>query len=127
MKTLPWNGVLRWVPSLQACSLAAHTPSRPNDPPRTRLLTNLLRLAGKGANVLLGPGMCVARFPRNGRNFEYASGEDPYLGYIMVQPVVKGIQSMGVMANGKHWVNNNQEINRTSNNAIVDERTRYEM
>mmetsp|Transcript_51602 Transcript_51602/g.142847 ORF Transcript_51602/g.142847 Transcript_51602/m.142847 type:complete len:132 (+) Transcript_51602:99-494(+) len=83
--------------------------------------------AGKGANVLLGPGMCVARFPRNGRNFEYASGEDPYLGYIMVQPVVKGIQSMGVMANGKHWVNNNQEINRTSNNAIVDERTRYEM
>jgi len=83
--------------------------------------------AGKGANVLLGPGMCVARFPRNGRNFEYASGEDPYLGYIMVQPVFKGIQSMGVMANGKHWVNNNQEINRTSNNAIVDERTRYEI
>ena len=29
----------------------------------------------KGANVQLGPGMCVARVPRNGRNFEYVSGE----------------------------------------------------
>ena len=29
----------------------------------------------KGANVMLGPGLCVARIPRNGRNFEYLSGE----------------------------------------------------
>lgn len=27
--------------------------------------------AGKGANVQLGPGVCVARVPHNGRNFEY--------------------------------------------------------
>jgi hypothetical protein len=26
---------------------------------------------GKGANVQLGPGVNVARVPRNGRNFEY--------------------------------------------------------
>ena len=26
---------------------------------------------GKGANVQLGPGVCVARVPTNGRNFEY--------------------------------------------------------
>ena len=25
---------------------------------------------GKGSNVQLGPGLCVARVPRNGRNFE---------------------------------------------------------
>ena len=25
----------------------------------------------KGANVQLGPGVCLARVPRNGRNFEY--------------------------------------------------------
>ena len=31
----------------------------------------------KGANVQLGPGLCLARVPRNGRNFEYLSGEDP--------------------------------------------------
>jgi beta-glucosidase len=30
---------------------------------------------GKGANTQLGPGMCVARVPTNGRNFEYLSGE----------------------------------------------------
>ena len=29
----------------------------------------------KGANVQLGPGMCIARVPNNGRNFEYVSGE----------------------------------------------------
>ena len=46
----------------------------------------------KGANVQLGPGLCLARIPRNGRNFEYLSGEDPYLGHTLVQPVIKGIQ-----------------------------------
>ena len=46
-----------------------------------------------GANVQLGPGVCLARVPVNGRNFEYISGEDPFLGYTMVQPVVQGIQS----------------------------------
>ena len=29
----------------------------------------------KGSNVQLGPGVCVARVPKNGRNFEYLSGE----------------------------------------------------
>ena len=28
----------------------------------------------KGAHVQLGPGMCIARVPNNGRNFEYQSG-----------------------------------------------------
>jgi beta-glucosidase-like glycosyl hydrolase len=31
--------------------------------------------------------------PVNGRNFEYLSGEDPFLGYVLVQPTVRGIQS----------------------------------
>ena len=44
---------------------------------------------GKGANVQLGPGMCLARIPRNGRNFEYISGEDPHLGSVLVPPVVR--------------------------------------
>ena len=57
----------------------------------------------------LGPGVCLARVPVNGRNFEYISGEDPYLGYTMVQPVVRGIQSQGVIANAKHFVMNNRE------------------
>lgn len=67
-----------------------------------------------GANVQLGPGACVARIPRNGRNFEYVSGEDPFLGFNMVKATVSGIQSQGVVANVKHYVNNNQETNRGS-------------
>eukprot|EP00697_Spironema_sp_BW2_P005895 gnl/Spiro4/18218_TR9731_c0_g1_i1.p1 gnl/Spiro4/18218_TR9731_c0_g1~~gnl/Spiro4/18218_TR9731_c0_g1_i1.p1 ORF type:complete len:317 (+),score=91.87 gnl/Spiro4/18218_TR9731_c0_g1_i1:43-951(+) len=82
---------------------------------------------GKGANVQLGPGMNLARVPQNGRNFEYLSGEDPQLGYTLVQPVVQAIQSQGVLANAKHYVLNNQETNRDSVSDDADERTRFEM
>ena len=58
--------------------------------------------SGKGATVQLGPGLCLARVPVNGRNFEYLSGEDPWLGRAMVEPVVRGIQSQRVIANAKH-------------------------
>ena len=81
----------------------------------------------KGANVQLGPGMCIARVPKNGRNFEYMSGEDPYLGYKLVQGAVKGIQSQGVIANAKHYVLNNQETERNSISSDIDERTLYEI
>lgn len=81
----------------------------------------------KGANVQLGPGVNLARVPKNGRNFEYISGEDPYLGYRLVQPLVQGIQSQGVIANAKHWVENNQETNRDTVSENVDERTRHEL
>jgi len=76
---------------------------------------------------MLGPGLNLARVPVNGRNFEYLSGGDPYLGYTLVQPVVKGIQSTGVIANAKHWVENNQEADRDTVSAHVDERTRHEL
>ena len=58
--------------------------------------------AGKGANVQFGPGANLARLANGGRSFEYSSGEDPYLGFNLIQPVVKGIQSQGVIANAKH-------------------------
>ena len=32
-----------------------------------------------------------------------------------------------MVANAKHWVNNNQETNRTTDTAVVDERARFEM
>ena len=82
--------------------------------------------AGKGSNVQLGPGLNVARIPVNGRNFEYLSGEDPYLGAILAGPVVAGIQTEGVIANAKHYINNNQEYDRTSVIAALDERTQME-
>ena len=58
---------------------------------------------------------------------QYMSGEDPHLGREMVQPAVEGIQSMGVIANAKHFVLNSQETNRTTVSASVDERTRFEI
>lgn len=82
---------------------------------------------GKGANIFLGPGLNLARVPTNGRNFEYLSGEDPYLGYKLVQPLVRSLQENGVIANAKHWVENNQETNRDKVSSNVDERTRYEL
>lgn len=82
---------------------------------------------GKGANVLLGPGLNLARVPVNGRNFEYMSGGDPFLGYSLVQPVVQGIQSEPMIANAKHWINNNQESDRSEVSANDDERTRHEL
>jgi beta-glucosidase len=81
----------------------------------------------KGSNIQLGPGLCVARVPRNGRNFEYLSGEDPMLGYHLVGPVIKGIQGEGVIANAKHYIMNDQETNRNSVSETVDERTRFQM
>ena len=81
----------------------------------------------KGANVQLGPAVCLARLPRNGRNFEYMSGEDPVLGRTLVQPAVRGIQSQKVVANAKHFVLNNQETDRTTDSAETDEKTRFEL
>jgi hypothetical protein len=52
---------------------------------------------------------------------------DPYLGFVLAQPAVSGIQSQKVIANAKHFVNNNQETNRNTVLEIVDERTRFEM
>ena len=59
-----------------------------------------LEFSSKGANVQFGPGVNLARIPNGGRSFEYLSGEDPFLGYTLVQPTIKGIQSQGVIANG---------------------------
>lgn len=81
----------------------------------------------KGAGVQLGPGMNVMRIGENGRDFEYVSGEDPFLGASMVGSIINGIQSNGIMANMKHFVNNNQEINRMGQSANIDERTQVEM
>ena len=52
-----------------------------------------LEFSLKGANVLYGPAVNVARIANGGRSFEYLSGEDPFLGSALVQPMVAGIQA----------------------------------
>lgn len=81
----------------------------------------------KGANVQLAPGIGIARVPNAGRNFEYLCGEDPILGATLVGPAVRGIQDQGVIANAKHWVNNEIEEKRKTVSANVDKKTRFEV
>lgn len=82
----------------------------------------------KGSNVFLGPGMNMARIARNGRTFEYLAGEDPLLGEVMAATYIKGIQSnVGLIATAKHYVNNEQETDRTRVSATVDDETEWNM
>jgi beta-glucosidase len=74
----------------------------------------------KGLNVLLGPGVNLARDPRNGRNFEYL-GEDPLLAGTLAAQSVRGIQDQHVIASVKHYALNDQETNRSWVNALIDE------
>eukprot|EP01064_Diplonema_japonicum_P038504 TRINITY_DN9361_c0_g1_i1.p1 TRINITY_DN9361_c0_g1~~TRINITY_DN9361_c0_g1_i1.p1 ORF type:complete len:783 (+),score=145.57 TRINITY_DN9361_c0_g1_i1:41-2350(+) len=76
--------------------------------------------ANVGAEVQLGPGVCIHRVPINGRNWEYISGEDATLGDL-AGPIVRGIQSTNVMATAKHWAMNNQELNRVKNIVRIEE------
>jgi beta-glucosidase len=81
----------------------------------------------RGIHVLLAPGANINRIPICGRNFEYLSGEDPFLASQMVVPFVRGVQSQGVVATAKHFAANNQEINRRTINVIVGERALREI
>src|SRR3954452_15413498 len=80
----------------------------------------------KGINVMLGPGLNIARIATNGRNFEYM-GEDPFLTGRTAAAAIRGIQSQNVLAQGKHYAANNQETDRMSVDARVDERTLREI
>src|SRR4051794_24377012 len=80
----------------------------------------------KGINIMLGPGINIARIATNGRNFEYF-GEDPFLTGTMVPAAIRGIQSQHVLAQVKHYAANNQETNRNTIDSVVDPRTLREI
>lgn len=80
----------------------------------------------RGKNVILGPGINILRTPLNGRNFEYLS-EDPYLVSKMAVGYIKGVQDQNVAACVKHYLANNQEIDRNTVSVEMDERTLREI
>ncbi len=79
-----------------------------------------------GYNMLLGPCINIARTPYGGRTFE-GFGEDPYLVSRMAVAYVKGVQSQQVITCTKHFILNNQEWNRMSVDARVDDRALHEI
>ena len=83
------------------------------------LLAEEVRL--KSAHILLAPTVNIHRTPIAGRNFECFS-EDPYLSGQMATAYINGIQKNGAGACIKHFVCNDQEYQRHSISAEVNER-----
>ncbi len=96
---------------------------------------DLLRMMGEAlaeeaitldVDVVLGPGANMKRSPLGGRNFEYFS-EDPYLAGELAASFINAIQGKGVGTSLKHYTANNQEFQRFSISAEVDERALREI
>jgi len=77
-------------------------------------------------DVVYAPMLNIVRVPQAGRNFE-TLGEDPTLTTQLGLAQVHAIQREGVIATAKHFAANNQENERQSIDAVVDERTLREI
>ena len=80
----------------------------------------------RGKDVILGPAVNIQRLPVGGRTYEYLS-EDPILSAALSLEYTKGVQDKGTAVCIKHFAVNNQETNRGSVDAQVDERTLREI
>lgn len=76
--------------------------------------------------VILGPGIASGRTPLSGRGSEYF-GEDPVLSGLMAAANVRGLEDGNpdkpIVANLKHYVANEQEVDREESSSNIDERT----
>ena len=79
-----------------------------------------------GEVAILAPTINIVRTPIWGRNFETYS-EDPYLAGRLGIGYVAGLQGEGIGASLKHYAANNQELDRMTVSAELDERTLREI
>lgn len=80
----------------------------------------------KGVHLVLGPTVNIVRTPLAGRTFECFS-EDPRLTTELAVAYVVGVQTEGVGCCIKHYAANDQEHERMTISAEVDERTLREV
>ncbi|MCB1518601.1 MAG: glycoside hydrolase family 3 C-terminal domain-containing protein [Hyphomicrobiaceae bacterium] len=80
----------------------------------------------KQAHVSLAPTVNIHRSVTNGRNFECYS-EDPQLTAGLAVAYIEGLQSQNVSATIKHFAGNESEIERTTINSVIDERSLREI
>ncbi|KAL8297693.1 hypothetical protein RB597_007188 [Gaeumannomyces tritici] len=82
---------------------------------------------GVGVHVLLAPvAGALGKIAQGGRNWE-GFGPDPYLAGIGMQMTVEAMQEVGVQATAKHYLVNEQELNRETMSSNVDDRTLHEL
>ncbi|WYZ44723.1 hypothetical protein EsH8_VIII_000039 [Colletotrichum jinshuiense] len=82
---------------------------------------------GVGVHVMLGPACgALGKTPAAGRNWE-GFGPDPYLMGVATRETVQGMQSAGVQATAKHYIANEQELNRETISSNVGDRAMHEL
>ncbi|CAN6614793.1 hypothetical protein TRVA0_006S00452 [Trichomonascus vanleenenianus] len=81
----------------------------------------------KGVDIMLGPVVGpLGSKAQDGRIWE-SFGADPYLQGVAAAHTVQGIQDNGIMANGKHFIMNEQELYRNTISSNVNDRALHEL
>ncbi|TPV59970.1 beta-D-glucoside glucohydrolase [Aestuariibacter sp. GS-14] len=97
----------------------------------TELVNQVSAAIGRDArarkvDLMLAPAVNIQRTPLAGRNFEQFS-EDPYLSGKLGAAYVVGLQSEGVGSSAKHFVGNEQELERGRGSSNIGERALREL
>src|SRR5262249_54477255 len=118
----------RWAVGTSACVPCGSALAATWDRDVVRRVGSLLadETRAKSAGVLLAPTVNLHRHPITGRHFE-AFSEDPYLTAEMAVAYIDGLQARGIGAVVKHLVCNDQEFERLTISAEVDERPLREL
>ncbi|KAM0818184.1 putative Beta-glucosidase L [Seiridium cardinale] len=115
------NGVTAFTPGIQAAS----TWNRSLIQERGQFMAEEAK--GCGIHVLLAPvAGPLGKIPTGGRNWE-GFGVDPYLTGIAMADTITGMQTAGVQATAKHYIGNEQELNRETMSSNMDDRTMHEL